>query len=72
MVGGPDETWKFSKQVGKWFRDSKIKDNDREKYELVVDHMNLLVNRIIIGPSWSPAPAEKPDGKSSVDNDDNW
>lgn len=72
MVGGPDETWKFSKQVGKWFRDSKIKDNDREKYELVVDHMNLLVNRIIIGPSWSPAPVEKPDGKSSVDNDDNW
>ncbi len=38
---------KYSKMVGKWFKNGELKDNSKEKYNRVVSQMNGIVNSIL-------------------------
>ena len=46
-TGGHRNEQKYAKMIGKWFKDGKVKDNSREKYNTVVAQMNSIVNSIL-------------------------
>lgn len=46
-TGGHRNEQKYAKMIGKWFKDGKVKDNSKEKYNTVVAQMNSIVNSIL-------------------------